>query len=104
MPHPQDDNQESTAEDDLRFEILRLNDALVGAAATTELTRADASLAWSTVADRDRELIAVRATAAAELSAMRAAYEQSRRFRVGSAIVAPLDAIRQRTTGRDTSS
>lgn len=100
MSHPQDGNPASTTSEDLGVEILRLTDELIGAAAETARAREDATHAWSVVADRDRELADTRVTAAAELAALRADYERSRRFRIGKAVLAPVDAVKRRTTGR----
>jgi len=87
LTHPQDGAPIDTVQN-LRIELLRVTDELLGA-------RAELSISRRTVDDRDQQILTERAEHERDLRELRAAYESSTTWRVGRRIVTPVEIVRR---------
>lgn len=87
LPLPKNGDPIDTVQD-LRVELLRITDELIGA-------RAELAISRGTIADRDEQIVQERAERAREVAELRSAYESSTRWRIGSRVVRPVELIRQ---------
>lgn len=78
-----------TPEPDVRHRLLQANDALVGA-------RAERARAELTIAELRDSLAAEQRAHAADVSRLIAEYTASTRWRVGDAVLRPIDRVRGR--------
>lgn len=87
MTHPHDRAPIDTLQN-LRLELLRLTDDLIGAQAELSTERAR-------IEEREREMAEERVEYEHSLSALRTAYETSTTWRIGRRILQPVEAVRR---------